>query len=285
MQDRRRISSGRARVAFLVGCAALACGLPRSASAQYNAPPLSGLAVGERYHVELGGTIWNPMLMGTISSEQFKIVGSTIDLVNDLGFEQTRLKELRLVLRPARKHRVKVQYTPISYTATTNFTRVIKFNGINFPAAIPIATAFDWKVLRFGYEYDMVYRDRGFFGVFVEGRYTEFLGSLKSASPLFVGSEFTEAKAPLPALGVSGRAYVAPNVALNLEVSGFNVPGTIKKGYAANYYDWDIHGTVNVTNNFGIQVGWRRMTTFLEVDNDKADFRFQGMWFGAAARF
>jgi len=220
-----------------------------------------------------------------VSSEQFKIVGNDIDLVNDLGFQQTRFKDLRIVLRPARKHRLRLQYTPISYTANTSFTKTIKFNGINFPASIPIDTAFDWKVWRFGYEYDMVSRNRGFFGVFVEGRYTEFLASLKSATPLFVGSEFTEAKAPLPAIGVAGRAYVAPNVALNFEVSGFNAPSTLKKGYAANYYDWDVNGTINLTNNFGLQVGWRRMTTFLEIDSDKADFKFQGMWFGAAVRY
>ena len=27
--------------------------------------------------------------------------------------------------------------------------------------------------------------------------------------------------------------------------------------YLANYFDWDVHGTVNFTNNVGIQIGWR----------------------------
>lgn len=280
MQDRRRVSSGRARVAWLVVGAALGCATPRVASAQYTAPPLSGLAVGERYHVEVSGTLWNPTLTGIISSEQFKLVGTDLDFVTDLGFQQTRFNDVRFVIRPARKHRVRLQYTPISYTASTNFTREVTFNGIKFPASIPVTTGFDWKVWRFGYEYDMVYRNRGFVGLLFEGRYTEFGASLAS----IVGSEFTSAKAPLPAIGLVGRGYVAPNVALNFEVSGFKVPNVDPK-YQANYYDWDISGIVNLTNNVGVQVGWRRMTTFLAIENDKGDFKFQGMWFGASVRY
>ena len=269
------------RAAIGAAALALAIALPREAGAQYNAPPLSSVAIGERYHVELSGTIWNPALVGTVSSEQFGQAGTDLDFVTDLGFEQTRFKDLRLVVRPARKHRLKVQYTPIAYLASTTLHRDVVFNGQKFLVALPISTEFAWKVLRFGYEYDIGYWDRGFVGVLVEGRYTQFDASLQN--PLSI--EFTSAKAPLPALGFVGRAYVAPSVAVNFEVSGFQLPEGLSATTKANYYDWDIYGTVNLANNFGVQVGWRRMTTLLTVDKDKADFKFQGVWFGAALRY
>jgi hypothetical protein len=285
MRDRPLFASPAARpraVAFALAVLALA--VPTTARAQYNAPPLSGLAIGERYHVELGGTIWNPTLFGTISSGQFGIAGDNLDLITDLGFEQTTFTDLRVVVRPARKHRLRLQYTPIAYTADSTLHRKIVFNGQNFEINLPITSEFDWKILRFGYEYDMVYRDRGFVGVLLEGRYTNFQASLAAAGRL----EYTSAKAPLPALGLVGRGYVLPNVALNFEVSGFKMPGSIQK-YQANYFDWDIHGTVNLTNNVGVQVGWRRVTTTIDIqtggEHDGGDFQFQGLWFGAAVRY
>ena len=285
MRDQRQMSSSRRlqRAALIGAIVALAAAVPTVAEAQYNAPSLSGQAVGENYHVELAGTIWNPTLTGVVSSEQFGILGSDLDFVNDLGFQQTRFRDFELVLRPARKHRLRLQYTPIQYTAQSTLHRTITFNGQSFTASLPITSEFDWKVWRFGYEYDMVYRSRGFVGVFVEGRYTEFASSLASTSTTSL-AEFTSAKAPLPAIGLAARGYVLPNVAINFEVGGMKLPNALKK-YQANYYDWNIDGTVNLTNNFGLQVGWRRMTTMLAIEHDKADFKFQGMWFGAAVRY
>ena len=72
---------------------------------------------------------------------------------------------------------------------------------------------------------------------------------------------------------------------MNFEVSTFRVPGDAIPDVEANYYDWDIYGTINVHPKVGIQVGWRRMTSFLVVDDDNADVKVQGLWFGGALRY
>jgi hypothetical protein len=269
------------RSAVILALFALAAALPAPAHAQYHAPSLSSDAIGEKYHVELAGSFWNPQLVGTVKSDQFGQKGDNLDFVTDLGFEQTRFKDLRIVLRPAKKHRFRIQYTPVEYLSETTLHREVIFSGQKFGINLPIKADFGWKVWRFGYEYDFVYKSRGFVGVLVEGRYTEFTASLESP----ITSEFTSAKAPLPAIGVVGRAYVAKNIALNFEVSGFKKPEKLLPDYQANYYDWDINGMFNLTNNVGVQVGWRRMTTFLDLDGDTGDFKFQGLWFGGAVRF
>ena len=46
---------------------------------------------------------WNADPDLIISSESLGIPGDDIDLVNDLGIEDKRLREFRLVLRPATK--------------------------------------------------------------------------------------------------------------------------------------------------------------------------------------
>jgi hypothetical protein len=280
---RTRATAGvAARRALLVaGCAAVVTGIPSTATAQFASQERPTIAtLGEKYHVEISGTFWNPSPFGVISSEQFDIIGSDVDFVGDLGFKRTRFTDLRIVLRPSKKSRFRVQYTPVEYQSETQLQRTIVFGGQTYSANLPINATFGWKVWRFGYEYDFLYTNRGFVGVLVEARATDFTAQLTSP----INDEFTRARGPLPAIGVVGRAYVLPELAVNFEVSGFKVPDIDPK-YQANYFDWDINGTFNFTNNVGVQVGWRRMTTFLAIEKDTGDLKFQGMWFGAALRY
>jgi hypothetical protein len=272
-----RVRSVRPFLAALLVSAVLT---PTVAAAQVAAPAPSTRAVGEVYHIELSGGAWGPSVFGTVSSEQFGIAGTDIKFVDDLGFEKTQFADVRLVLRPAKKHKFRVQYTPVSYSAESTLDREIVFNGILYPVNVPVHSTFDWKVWRFGYEYDIVYRDRGYFGVLIEARYTEMNASLKSP----VNDEFTRARAPLPALGAVARFYPLKNLSITAEISGLKIP-EIDDKYEANYADIDIYGTFNVTHNFGAQAGWRRMHAFLRIETDKGDVRFQGFWFGGAIRF
>lgn len=260
---------------------AIVLSMPAGAWAQYGAPELNPGVPAEQYHFEVAGTIWNPNLSGVISSQRLGIIGSNVDFVDDLGFERTSFADLRIVLRPSKKSRFRIQYTPVEYTAETNLKRDLVFNGQTFPLALPVQSEFDWKVWRFGYEYDFFYHERGFIGALIEGRFTQMTAEL--ASPL--QTEFTKVQAPLPAFGIVGRGYPIPELAINFEVSMFRVPSETFPDVQANYYDWDIHGTFNVHRSVGLQVGWRRMTNFLVVDDDSADVKFQGLWFGGAVRY
>ncbi|HKW01328.1 MAG TPA: hypothetical protein VJN96_16005 [Vicinamibacterales bacterium] len=268
---------------FAIAAAAIACAV-RPALAQDR--PVNNAAIGEKYHVEASFALWNPSVFGVISSDQFGIVGSDIDFATDLKYEQTKFRDLRFVVRPAKKHKFRLQYTPMSYESTTTFQRNIVFNGILYPVALPVASEFDWNVLRFGYEYDFVYTPRGYVGVVIEGRYTRFNAALTSP----IASEFATARAPLPALGFAARGYVMKNVALNLDWTFFNLdtfhlPESLIKDTTATYHDVDINGTINFNENIGAQVGWRQTTTLLGIDQDHGNLKFQGMWFGVAVRY
>jgi hypothetical protein len=262
--------------------AALAAGVPADAQAQSSDVPRSARpAIGERYHVEVSGNLWNPALLGIVSSEQFGILGTDIDFVGDLGYEQSRFRDLRIVLRPGRKHRFRLQYTPVRYEAETVLARTIVFNGVKFDANLPVNSQFDWKVWRLGYEYDFFYSSRGFVGVLFDVRHTTMEAEISS---IITNTEYTRARAPLPAIGVVGRAYVIPELAVNFEVSGFRLPDVDPK-YAASYFDWDVYGTFNFTEHVGLQAGWRKVSTYLAIEQDKGDLQFKGLWFGAALRY
>ena len=181
-----------------------------SARAQYGRPNVSDPAIGEKYHVEAVLNLWNPSLDATISSESLGIIGSEIDVKADLGYQDKSIREFRFVLRPARKHKFRVAYTPVSLDSDILLQKEIIFNGIRFNIGLPLQSEFKWNTWRFGYEYDFVYRDRFYAGFILEGRYMD--ASLNLRTP--IDDEFAEARGVLPAVGGIVRGYVHGNSGL-----------------------------------------------------------------------
>ncbi len=249
------------------------------ARAQYGRPMVSEPAIGEKYHVEAIINFWNPNLDATVSSESLGIPGSEIDVKNDLGYEDKSVREYRFVLRPGRKHKFRIGYTPIKYEGEKLLQRTIIFNGIAFNVGLPIQTEFTWNTWRFGYEYDFVYTDRGFAGFIVEARYTD--AKLGLQSPL--DNEFTEVQGPVPAIGGIGRVYVHKQVSITGELTGMKMPEI--ENYFGSFFDLDIYGTVNFTHNFGVQAGYRTLDVAYTARNDTGDLEMRGLYFTGVVRF
>ncbi len=253
------------------------------AYAQYGAKPISDAATGETYHVEVGGYFWNPSPDITITSQSLTrdALGTPIDFVNDLGIEQTMFKQLKVVLRPARKHKFRFEYTPIGYESVATLTHDVIFNGQRYTLTLPVATDLEWKAYRFVYEYDFFYRDRGFVGMLIETKYTDVKAELSNV----LDDEFVTAKAPIPTIGVIGRGYVAPNISITGELSGLGTGGLFGDDYRAHYVDFDLYGTVNFNDHFGAQVGYRAFNVFYHIKKDEGELVLKGFYFGGVARF
>lgn len=251
------------------------------ASAQYTPRGASDRATGERYHVELSGNLWNPTPEVAIKSDALGIIGSTIDFVDDLGIEKTRFRQIKAVLRPGTKHKLRFEYTPVNYDAEGVLARTIVFNGIAFPLALPVATELKWNAYRFTYEYDFIYRDRGFLGFLLEAKYTDVETTLTNV----FDQEFVRARAPIPAVGIIGRVYPVSNISITAEFSGIKLPESIDEDYRAKYFDFDIYGTVNFTNSVGAQLGYRSFDVFYKIEEDEGELKLKGLYFGGTIRF
>src|SRR4029077_19857896 len=132
------------------------------ASAQFTPRSLDDPATGEKYHIEGSVGVWFPIADMQISSDQFGISGSTIDLKRDLGLTDQKFPDLALVLRPAKKHKFRLAYIPIKYEQEGTLTTDIVFNGQRYRVGFPVNSSLDWKAIRYSYEYDFISRDRGF---------------------------------------------------------------------------------------------------------------------------
>src|SRR5688572_26502544 len=258
---------------------------PVTAAAQYR-PSMSmeGDAVGEVYRIEAAYAWWNAEPSLIINSESLEIVGTDIDLIGDLGIQKKRLGLFDVVLRPGRKHKFRFQRIPIKYeTDAFPVQREFVFNGQRYRVGLPVTTSVDFTTYRFGYEYDFLYLRRGFLGALVDLKYTNVDVSLDSP----IGAEFISATAPIPTIGVVGRGYVLPSLAINGELSFFRTPEGLAEQLDgdASYTDFDINGTYNFNKNVGFKMGYRRTSVFYDVELDTGDLKFKGMYFGGVVRY
>src|SRR6266850_2563543 len=215
--------------------------LASPASAQYRPRPLNDPATGELYHVEASASWWRPTADMVVASEGLNIPGTSIDFKSDLGIQDTGFPALNFVLRPARSHKLRMQYIPIKYTGSTTLRRTIVFNGQAYALNLPVNSTLDWKAYRFNYEFDFITRNRGFGGFIIEAKYTDIRADLQSP----IATEFAHARFPVPALGGIARFYVVPNISITGEVTGFKIPDSIAQELHADghYADFDIYGT------------------------------------------
>jgi hypothetical protein len=252
------------------------------ALAQFRPRPLSDPATGEAYHIEASAGFWNPASEMSISSEGLGIIGSTIDFRNDLGLEDARFRELRLVLRPTTKHKFRFEIIPIQFSNEDHvITRTLVFNGQAYPISARVNSVFDWKAYRFAYEYDFLAHDRWFAGVIFDIKQTDVSAELETA---FI-REFVRARGPLPSLGGIGRFYVVPNISITGEFTRMPVPYEITDDIHGRYSDLNIYGTVNFTNNVGAQAGYRKFDVGYKFEDDSGTFKLNGLYFGIVARY
>ena len=255
--------------------------LPVRADAQFTATPFSDPATGERYHIEAALAFWNPGPAFTIQSEVLGILGSQIDAVADLGITKQRINELRLVLRPGRKHKFRVNYLPMNYSGRSTLKREFVFNGLRYTINMPVQTELTWKTWAIGYEYDFLYRDRWFVGFVLQAKATDIQATLQAP----IGTQFSRVQAPIPTLGGIARVYVVPNISITGELIGLKIPESIDERYQAHYFDFDLYGTVNFNDYVGAQIGYRSLDLGYIIENDRGDFKAKGIYFGGVVRY
>jgi hypothetical protein len=265
---------------WAVAAAALFC-FAAPAAAQNKSAAVDDSATGEKYHIEASAGFWMPTADIVISSEQLGIAGSQINVKRDLGLTDQRFPAFTVELRPARSHKFRLDYIPVSYSQATTLSHDIVFNGISYRLGIPVNSALDWKTYQIGYEYDFVVKNWGFVGFDLQAKYTDVQVSL--ASPL--ATEFARARGPIPAIGGVARYYFVPNVAVTASISAFKIPDSIDSRYNAHYIDLNIYGTLNFTENIGIKGGYRSRDVGYLIKSDTGSFTLKGIYLGAVVRY
>jgi hypothetical protein len=255
----------------------LALAFSLSAAALFAAPAhaQSNTNVGE-----VSVLFWTPDPELTLQSGSLTAAtGITdIDFVQEFGIENKTFPEIRLAL--GRKHKFRFSYVPVRYDADTIIQRTITFRGQTFVVGVPASTEITWDLWRFGYEWDFVSMERGFVGIIGELKYNKLDAAIES--PALTQIAATEQKAPVPTVGVVGRGYPHPMVAITAEFSGLKVDTS---DFEAQFLDFDINGAVTFGRYIGVQGGYRAVTVDYLIDDDTGDLKLKGPYIGAIVKF
>jgi hypothetical protein len=251
------------------------------AFAQFNAP--APIAPGEDYRVEVGAMFWSPTPELAINSDSLDVIGvGEVDFVQEFAIEKKRFTEYRVTLKPGRKHKLRFQYIPISYDPEpVILERTIVFAGRTFNVGLPADADVEWRMYRFGYEYDFVSRTQGFLGVIAELKHNNVRAQIDSP----IGTELAEETAPVPGIGIIGRGYLTEYVSITGEFTGFKMLDSFTEEFDGEFWDFDIYGTVSLGRNVGVQAGYRSIDVEYVGGEDLGRLKLKGLYFGGVVRF
>lgn len=231
--------------------------------------------------VELGLMSWRPSPELTLSSEA--LAGSSVeevDFVQEFGIEDKSFPHFRVAL--GRNHKFRLSYAKFSYAPETVIQRTFTFQGRTFTVNTPASADIEWDLWTFGYEWDFVSRERGFFGIVADLKYNKIQASIDS--PALRSAAVTDTTAPVPTIGVAGRGYLGSMVSVGGEFAGLKIGSG---DFDVKFTDFDINATIVPSPRIGIgaQVGYRSVVADYVVDEDTGDLKMQGPYFGVVARF
>lgn len=246
------------------------------AEAQFGAPDL---APGEDFHVELGAMFFKPTPELRIETGALADFGGGVDFVEEFDIENKSFTEFRIVAKPGRKHKIRFSYFKMHYDEEATVDRTFTFGGRTFTLGVPASADLQWDMMRIGYEWDFVARDRGLVGFIAELKHNRVYADVAAAG---VGSVEYEATAPVPTIGIIGRGYPHRLVSITGEFTGFNLDS---EELEFELWDFDLYTTVSFGRNAGVQAGYRSIVAEYLVDDDAGDLKLKGLYIGGLIRF
>jgi len=231
----------------------------------------------EDYSVEFEGRYWKPKLGGTITIVD-RGIGSEIDPVNDLGFDEKKgFGEGRLQVKFLEKNKFNFSYLPLKWSATKTLTKTIYFNGLTYPAGTQVESKMEAKTFRGGYEYDFLVGKHGFLGVTGDVLFSEVRMEMNART--LGQDEKAFENLILPLLGLNSRLIIVKWVSVTAKVSGMYM------GSYGYFVDGEASLDINPVKYVGLSLGYRYLKTHLNYRDDKSNISLDGPYGALKIRF
>jgi hypothetical protein len=238
----------------------------------------------EDFHVELGLMFFTPTPELTLTTGDAHV--GTVDFVQEFGIEKETFREIRAVVKAARKHKIRYSRLPIEYDPTAVLQRTITFQNVTFPVTANASADIKWDVHRIGYEWDFVRLPSAFVGVIGELKYSTVKATVTATGVVSGQTQSVSASidqtAPAPTIGGIARGYLGKNFSVTGEFTGLKID---REDFRAKFYDFDVYAATHIGRNVGLQLGYRSLTVDFLVDNDQGAMKMKGRYLGGFVRF
>ena len=234
--------------------------------------PVSAFELGVR------GYYWSPELSGVIRVDDAGIVGTELDLENDLGVDNESYPIIE-VFTGIGNHHLSLAFYNLDYDGDTVLTKDIYFNGKLFQANERIANSLEYDNYDVMYRYDLIDLENFLAGgsLGLVARMVVFDGSASIASATVTTKEdFT---APIPMIGANFHVGILKDILeARVLVTGIEYSDNTAFDSQAEisftpFPFLDIHG------------GYRFLKIDVEEDDVKFDFDNSGLYVGLTISF
>ena len=235
--------------------------------------------------VSIRADYWLPVLDGEIISSELALVGTKIDLVDDLGFDDseglpaiTGSIDLPLPFVPE----LLFSYSKADSSATNVLTKQLVFNGAVFNVSDTVNSSYDVTHFEALLNFGLVKTDAVDFGILAGVKYFEVETSISS----FGVTQTANVKGPVPVVGV--KAGIGLPLDFRLEGIGRGISLQIED-VDATLYDIDVGLHYDFNHFLRASAGYRYFMVDAEDDSDgvtdKVDISYSGPYVGVTASF
>ena len=234
--------------------------------------PVSAFELGVR------GYYWFPELSGVIRVDDAGIVGTELDLEDDLGIDNESYPVIE-VLAGIGKHHLSLAYYNLDYDGDTVLTKDIYFNGELFHANERVVSNLKYDNYDVMYRYDLIDLENFLAGgsLGLVARVMVFDGSTSIASATVTTKEdFT---APIPMVGANFHVGILKDILeARVLVTGI--------GYSDNTaFDGQAEISLTPFPFMDIHGGYRFLKIDVEEDDVKFDFDNSGLYVALTVSF
>jgi len=225
--------------------------------------------------VTLEGRYWFTTLDATIKTSESSVIGTDINLVDDLGFKNKKnFPELRFTLGSDR-HKLRYGYLPLEWDGSKTITKSVVFAGKTYSASTLVTSKLKVDYHRLGYQYDFITskeNKESRLGFIFDIKYFNIDASLDA--PALALSKTNNIKAPVPTIGFGGGFNLPAYLSVNAEATGLSLSAGGTK-----FSMFDAEGSLRFrpVDWFAASAGYRLLKLHVTNDtNDKADISVKG---------
>jgi len=226
----------------------------------------------ERFSIGIGAFITDRDTNTRLDSSGTTNDGTDIDLENDLGLESSStFFRADGYYRLNRRHRLDFSIYDLSRDGSRQIDKQIQYGDTTFDVNTKVSSEFDLLILKAGYTYTFLQRDKGNLGVSL-GLYTAD-SKIKLSEPTLGSVESRGVTAFLPVIGLNGEYEITPKWTFrgNGQIFKFdidNIDGSFSDVYAGVDY--------KLTDRFAIGLGYNKV--LFNVESSKSDFTGKLNW-------
>lgn len=243
---------------------------------------LSGISEAKSVDTRLDADInyWFSELDGKVQVTDAGLSGTKIDLVNDLGVDDSEnIPNFTLSYRLFENSKISFSYFDVENEGSKSINQVFNYKGNTYTVGATVTSSLDLTVIEGRYGYRFLGTDKydlyGLIGV----KYAKVKAELNNTS---FGTKKEEITAPVPVVGISAEVRPFNKFAIGGEITGLtistgSVDFTLIDALANVGYD--------ISDNFRASLGYRYLNIDGSDGDDSVEVTYQGPYAAIVGSF